>query len=909
MKRLQKNLLKLSIIAIIIITLSIIVIPFFITHKIIEVIGNHEPIYIDGNTAFINISSNEGWEGNGTHENPYIIKNYIIKDSPTHGIEIRNTDVYFIINNVTINGGRESWDFENGFDLYNVRNGVLKNNIVIAKDHGYFLENSHNITLIENTAKKIMYDGFYLENCDNNNLTRNIVRDGEYFSSGFTLENSDNNILMENTVIKIDDNGFELERSNRNILIRNNIKGGHEGIRIMLYSNYNNISSNIIKEVYEGISIHSGAYNTVTGNIIKDVNVGIYLSSSDYNIVTGNSITQFTSECIDESVFSEGDIISNNLCRSIWVDVGNGFLIALIVIVILIIAFVIYRAKPILKIKNRKDRRKGEHVLKAEKFETLLRDSKRLINQGNQSFSKKKYEIAIEKWQESVNKYIIASKNSPSSLEKSGFKDNIKFLRKNICKAYLERGKTHNLIAGNAHKKEDIQKSKKEWNSAINDFQTAADLIKSEKLEMSYSLIENKINSIRLNLKQIEIERICVEADKNIEQAQSLQNKDLIQATKLTQDSFIQYYEAKKKAEKNPEFQELINIILKKLENTRQFQLELQDKMEDLIGITPLKTNVFIDDTQEMEQDKIKTIIKTEERERELFIVREYEFIGGQIRFKIAIINNTRSPLTNFKISFSLPDALKWIIHEPDYERRGDTLLISKLGVNEKKAISLYLEPINCMESPINATISFFDVRDKPRALTMKPKMISITCPIFFTEDDANLARVKSLRRKFNHHDKKIFPLIKSEESLSIFSSILSVLNKFDIKLTFKHFSEEDRFGEAWFYGITKIKKNQIVIYVLLDGTDKKVEIEVSGNDEPQITAFLAEIGDRTRKQLIQNKIIDIEDDFYDMRVSILSKLCPYCYTSISGDQVQKFIDGGLIQCKNCNVELKINEK
>ncbi len=52
------------------------------------------------------------------------------------------------------------------------------------------------------------------------------------------------------------------------------------------------------------------------------------------------------------------------------------------------------------------------------------------------------------------------------------------------------------------------------------------------------------------------------------------------------------------------------------------------------------------------------------------------------------------------------------------------------------------------MESPINATVSFFDVRDKPHALKMKPKMISITCPIFFTEVDANLARVKSLRRK-----------------------------------------------------------------------------------------------------------------------------------------------------------------
>ena len=73
--------------------------------------------------------------------------------------------------------------------------------------------------------------------------------------------------------------------------------------------------------------------------------------------------------------------------------------------------------------------------------------------------------------------------------------------------------------------------------------------------------------------------------------------------------------------------------------------------------------------------------------------------------------------------------------------------------------------------------------------------------------------------------------------------------------------------------------------------------------------AFLAEIGDRVRQQLVNNNIISEENKFFDIRVSILSKLCPYCYTSISSDSLQKFMEGKLIQCKNCNVELKVNEK
>ena len=543
-------------------------------------------------------------------------------------------------------------------------------------------------------------------------------------------------------------------------------------------------------------------------------------------------------------------------------------------------------------------------LLLLDELQVLLRQSKDLAERGNKNYSKKFYQPAIESWEKSINYYEEALKKTP---EKEKIKENLIILKEGMFNAYKGMANVHNKNALKAYEKSDLQISQKEWRLAISNFQAAIGLNKLEKLNFSSDDLQKATKNIEIRLKQLEIEIVILDADNELKEARSIQKKDLRKAIQMVNGIILKFSEAKEKANKNKLFKPLSETLETRIIKCREFQLRLQDKMDQFFGITPISKKIIVDEIKV--DSEIPSGIKKAEKEPILSIIREFEFIGGQIRFKIGLKNNTRYSLTGLKITFDIPKALKWILHEPGYERKGDSLLISKLGVNEKKALSLYLEPINCMESPINATVSFFDVRDKPRALTMKPKMISITCPIFFTEVDANLARVKSLHRKLAHHDKKIFPLIKSEESLSIFSSILNVLRKFDIKLTFKDFSEEDRFGEAWFYGITKVKKNQIVIYVLLDGTDKKVEIEVSGNNEPQITAFLAEIGDRTRKQLIQNKIIDIEDDFYDMRVSILSKLCPYCYTSISGDQVQKFIDGGLIQCKNCNVELKINEK
>jgi len=555
--------------------------------------------------------------------------------------------------------------------------------------------------------------------------------------------------------------------------------------------------------------------------------------------------------------------------------------------------------------EKEKEKKKEEEERLLDNFQILLRRSKELAEKGNKYFTNKSYQPAIENWKESINYYENALKKA---VEKEKIKENLKILNESIFNAYKGSANVRNKDALKAYEKSDLKSAQNDWRLTISSFQSAIDLNKVEKLNFSPDDLQKAIKNTEIKLKGLEIEIIIFDADNQLKGARSLQKKDLKQAIKMVNAIILKYSEAKEKANKNAVFQRLSEKLETRIIKCRDFQHRLQNKMDRLIGITPISKVIKVDDMGITDR-KIPSVIKEDKKEKLLSIVREFEFIGGQIRFKIGLINNTKFPFTNLKITFNIPDALKWIINEPSYERKGDSLLISKLGVKEKKVVSLYLEPINCMESPINATVSFFDVRDKPHALTMNPKTISITCPIFFTKSDANLARVKSLRRRLTHQDKKIFPLIKSEESQSIFSSILSVLNRFDIKLTFKDFSEEERFGEAWFYGITKVKKNQIVIYVILDGTNKKVEIEVSGNDEQQITAFLAEIGDRTRKQLVRDKIIDIEDVFYDMRISILSKLCPYCYSPISGDQVHNIMNGTIFRCKNCDVDLKIDER
>ncbi|MHA1327670.1 MAG: hypothetical protein ACTSRH_10170 [Promethearchaeota archaeon] len=210
------------------------------------------------------------------------------------------------------------------------------------------------------------------------------------------------------------------------------------------------------------------------------------------------------------------------------------------------------------------------------------------------------------------------------------------------------------------------------------------------------------------------------------------------------------------------------------------------------------------------------------------------------------------------------------------------------------------------MKSFINATISYFDPYDKPKAKIMTPKQVSITCPIFFTKNKANLARVKNLYRNLSHKDKKIFPIKNIEKFAQIFNSILEVLNDFDIKLIFKSLNNNK--AEAWFYGITKVKKNRIITHIIVIKSEKTLEIEVVGENEEQITSYLAEIGDQLRNKLISKKIIEKDSCFFNISSAIVQYICPYCGEKISKERIQKYFDNGLFKCKYCNTVIKNKE-
>jgi parallel beta-helix repeat protein len=290
---------------------------------------NHNPISINGNKDF---NQTFVTSGNGTITNPYIIENYTISASKAHGIQIKDTNAYFIVRNVTVSGGRSNYNF--GFFLENVSKGYLINNTSIeniagfvVRDstnnslqnnkasnnfHGYRLWNSNNNTLKLNKGKNNLFYEIFLDNSHFNKINRNKLLNEIYsnqITTGVHLFNSTNNILKNNTGSNFN-SAISLENSEWNLLFRNNVTENQNGIsifnshKINITQNYafNNTngyylfnSSWIILKNNTGVKNQNGIHllnstqNNLTYNYMEKNRVGLFIEESPNNSIRNNS--------------------------------------------------------------------------------------------------------------------------------------------------------------------------------------------------------------------------------------------------------------------------------------------------------------------------------------------------------------------------------------------------------------------------------------------------------------------------------------------------------------------------------------------------------------------------------------------------------------------------------------------
>ncbi len=290
----------------------------------------HDSIYIQGNVNFT--VANGITSGSGLPSDPYIIEGWEINASFGHGIEIRNSDVHFIILNVHVHSGwGGGFPCYHGIYLHNVTNGRVDNVTATGNFYGIFLEESSGNTLANTTASLNEAEGFRLYLSDDNLIAHTNVSNNHM---GIFLESTRKNILTGNVMYEngVNIRGPYLEHWNTHLMDTSNlvndkplhywknVSGGSiplgAGQVILAFcTGVVVVHQNIF---ISSIAIHLGfsSDNVVANNTVSSPNGdGIRLYSSHNNTIKTN-IAGFSGGEGIELVSSNGSIIAGNILDS-----------------------------------------------------------------------------------------------------------------------------------------------------------------------------------------------------------------------------------------------------------------------------------------------------------------------------------------------------------------------------------------------------------------------------------------------------------------------------------------------------------------------------------------------------------------------------------------------------------------
>lgn len=263
----------------------------------------HDPIVITSDADF----QIQGWSGNGTVENPFIIEGLNITDSSTC-IAISNVRVVFRIQHCVLTGSTNGY----GISLYNTSFGTISNCTVNNARYGFWLSTCFNCTLMGNSAIGQSYSGFHLyksTNCTfihdialssgqnnfdisdsiNISLLYNYANYSDEY--GYSFDNASYTHLGSNVAWENNYGGFTFTSSENCFLFNNSIAGHSSGKGIHMDYCYESVLvNNSVIDHSSGIDLFRSNYSTVDNSTIQLATDGLVISESGNCDISNNII-------------------------------------------------------------------------------------------------------------------------------------------------------------------------------------------------------------------------------------------------------------------------------------------------------------------------------------------------------------------------------------------------------------------------------------------------------------------------------------------------------------------------------------------------------------------------------------------------------------------------------------------
>ncbi|MFX1394096.1 MAG: PCI domain-containing protein [Promethearchaeota archaeon] len=228
----------------------------------------------------------------------------------------------------------------------------------------------------------------------------------------------------------------------------------------------------------------------------------------------------------------------------------------------------------------------------------------------------------------------------------------------------------------------------------------------------------------------------------------------------------------------------------------------------------------------------VKEKIKPKD-EGKVEVLRDYDFIGGQLHFKVVVRNHSDMAVNNVKVVLDAPTS---------YSLKQPLITIPVIEQGNSRGVDFYLEPKECGISNIGGTVIYKNAVGEQRTIHVRKKEVQIKCPLVC----ASLTTIEDCQLSIQDlpNDARAFLIADLDPRLAYRAGIRTLKN-FETSMVTSHEggdTEKNYEAEAWFCSEARVTGGRIIVRVYVSAASQSLEIRVWCANPGQLTGFLARV-------------------------------------------------------------------
>ncbi|MFW9989392.1 MAG: PCI domain-containing protein [Candidatus Odinarchaeota archaeon] len=255
----------------------------------------------------------------------------------------------------------------------------------------------------------------------------------------------------------------------------------------------------------------------------------------------------------------------------------------------------------------------------------------------------------------------------------------------------------------------------------------------------------------------------------------------------------------------------------------------------DIDGYIDMSKRTFVAYSVPMEVKDQSTLKTTKEPidDGKIEVVREYDFIGGQLHFKVVIRNQGSMAINSVKVILDVPTS---------YKAKDHLINIPVIEAKNSRGVDFYLEPKECGISNIGGDVIYKTASGDKKTVHIRKKEVQIKCPLVVS----CLATIEDIQIAIADlpNDARAFLIADLDPRLA-FRAAVRTIKRFEVSTVTSHEGNDAKGryeAEGWFCSEAKVGGGRIITRVYVSEANQSLEVRIWCNHAGQLTGFLAKV-------------------------------------------------------------------